>query len=246
MKTDTQKSNLNLIAFIMFFIVGLITVLLIQGEILSPTSPTVPISNSISQTNGQKNILLVGVDRVDTKSARLESLWLVMYHPETPRFFFKPIYPPPHEEAVSSYSEPHEPIPIDPRNLSKITTLDILKELNIWWNDTILIDEYATTGLLGLIEGIPSDNIESSASEVSSLPHAWDNPHDALQAQTSIYRGVCNNSNNLANQVTLFDVLAVTEDHLYSSKNQIELTTDWHRLEGWNFDIECEFPSANH
>ncbi|RPI35044.1 MAG: hypothetical protein EHM70_00880 [Chloroflexota bacterium] len=92
--------------------------------------------------NGQRSVLIVVTDRVNTPNPRLLSAWLIVYVPTEPRLTYLPIYPAEAEtdwQLSKSFHLNKQRGPGGEISIHK-SFLDVLQERDLWWSGYLVLD----------------------------------------------------------------------------------------------------------
>jgi hypothetical protein len=208
-------------------------------------SPIININSSIP-TNGQRNLLLIGVDRLDRNSPQLEGVWLVLLFPDNPRILLIPIFP-----SNSEFSTNQDDALVrsfrmtKDGNLSR-TFLEELEKKNFWWTDILIADQTALSKTSRII--LSSRSIELSKINASifksSIKWGQDSPRytkKLFNKISSLCQGVNHTllENNSSTILKLFPKHIRTNLELQEIINQIEQRTSIHG------GLICEFPTSH-
>jgi len=205
-------------------------------------------SNSIqSLNNGQRNILLIGVNTIDINRAQLESLWLVTNLPPNSNLQMLPIFPP--GDGVVTDFENHllRSFKLDNKNGNPILNMDfikILKKNNFWWSGYIVIDHVAAMEILNILgtaneneEIIPGDHLNQEHSDVI------DNPQKAFTIQLALMQTACHGLSRLSPIPDLQQLLILRPAHLITDLDLNQLLLEWKTLLLNQQMPNCKFPT---
>jgi len=98
----------------------------------------------------QRNLLVIGVNQLNSAQPVLESAWLVLYSPGLPHFSFIPLYPlqdtsrPDLEQAIQTAFK------VDRNKTPSAAFLNALRSSGAWWNHYLLLDELALAELIDM------------------------------------------------------------------------------------------------
>ena len=198
----------------------------------------------------QQNILVIGIDKLQSPRPQLESIWLVLYFTDTPHLTLMPIYPafPANETASNTENiaiEHSYEMSTDHKPSEKL--FNTLKDKKFWWNGYLVLDKTAMIKLIdfithsqGGLSGYPS-----AAKAIASLPLARENPQDALYEQTRLIQELCNTAAQQPNssEVSLLD--QIISDHVVSDLDLQKIISEWQIRLTQNDHLTCEFPFLN-
>ena len=215
---------------------------------LPPIPQGQPTENSqkpASQTKAarQRNILFLGVDRLDAPTPRLKSAWLVIYLNDKSHFMLMPLFPsqsaaPTGEDGQNSLSARFT---LDKNGAPGEAFVDKLAAKEIWWSGYVIMDDEAIAGLLNTI---PTTRETGGVEVLEKLPDPNLAPVDAVMEQARLARSLCANA-NLLGQDEFWRVsgfYAGVRKHVRTDFDREEALLDWEaRLKKGG--ITCEFPS---
>jgi hypothetical protein len=143
----------------------------------------------------QRNLLVIGVDRLNAAQPVLESAWLVLYTPGVPHFSFIPLFPlqdsdrPDLEQAIQAAFQ------VDRDKTPGATFLNALRSSGAWWNHYLLIDELA---LAELIDLSASPALPERLTGLQLVADSLDRnaAHSPVSAQARLISAVCRGAVN--------------------------------------------------
>jgi len=208
-------------------------------------------SNRISQqsfsqinipANGQRNILLIGVDDLNKEKPVLMGLWLLMYFPENPNLTFAPVNPVVWRQAQTSTSQTNE-INLVARNgsLDKYFSNQLHQD-DIWWHGYILLDSTAVK------EAVQFSNKLNDLETINSFypvddPYLFDDSDlTGIAHQTDLLNHFCRQTNNFTADTDFSEILALIPTHIRTNLSLISIIQDWKSLISQENNLVCEFP----
>ena len=203
-----------------------------------------PRQDTLVGPDRQRNILVIGVDNLESTQPRLKAIWIILYLNDLPHFMMLPIYP-----TAPSLGEV---LPAPDSTLTTLFNLDSNKNPNpafiqelakkdLWWSGYMILDEFAIEELL----------VFSYVGETSqpggykTMPDPLDDPFNALMVQTRYAQDLCSRSNRftLTNTKELLNLAANIYPH-YTTDLDLELILiEIKNALKYNGGISCEFPS---
>jgi hypothetical protein len=251
------KSQVYLLLFVVSLFIGLIAGLVSGGPraLLQLTTPPRLFSPLPTPSNGQRNILIIGVDRLENafppneNSPRLESIWLVVYFPGQENVSWVPIYPPPTGIKDNFRPSPADLFTLKPNGSPGTALFNLLHVHQIWWSGYILIDE------IGLAEALkimyPEDSGGSpryGTGELRMIPKPWDNQAAAYLGQSTLLKKLCLQTANASNDVNFTQLKTLIPEHMQTNIDISQLAQEWQQITTSNSRLVCEFPitSENH
>ncbi len=214
----------------------------------TPPIPSSPVKNKNEGENRQRNILVVGVDELDSASPHLKSVWLIVYMPNTPHFMLLPVYP------IKSLTETNnrstggtlpDIFQLDKKKSPHISFFEALDAKDIWWNGYILLDETALAEVSNFVGSFDSNPNFASISAIKRVPDPEGNPLGALLGQAKIVQGLCNQTIHLSTVETwqYLQLFKKIREHVRSDLDFEKAVADWQQLLLYSGNISCEFPS---
>lgn len=208
-----------------------------QSSLHITATPDVPIPN-----NNQFNLLIIGIDSIEKSDARLQSIWLVAYMPNSDKVTMLPIFPSPDNPNRNKMLA--EAFQLD-GSQPGAEFWDALQTLGIWWKGYIVSDLINTIKMIDAMGGIYIDEkLINGAQMVSSIP-SWDqDPEMAIERQMLLLDSVCNRVTQ--NQTTTMEVI----NGMFLSKFQggvqaTSFVTKLSSLISTYRNLSCDFPTLS-
>jgi hypothetical protein len=199
--------------------------------------------------NGQRNLLVAWVDRLDSASPRLEGLWLVMFVPDSPSLTWLPLYPGGLIENIDGNQnwftdfQLMQDEKLDPQFIADLRSKDV------WWNNYLVIDD---PGLVTIVNRNlnasedPAITPQPDAGEriIANMPLAWEDPAEALKAQFDLLDRFCLSPSGSYHAASAMDLIGPLDHHLITNLQADEILSIWNnlRLTGGRL---CKFPTRN-
>jgi hypothetical protein len=199
--------------------------------------------------NGQRNLLVAWVDRLDSASSRLEGLWLILFVPNSPSLTWLPLYPAGLIENIDGNPQWVADFRLTPDGKLDPQFVADLRSKDVWWNNYLVIDE---TGLVEII------NRNLNASEdpaitpqpdagvriIANMPLAWEDPAEALKAQFDLLDRFCLPPSASTPAANAADLVGPLDHHLITNLQADEILSIWNnlRLTGGRL---CKFPTRS-
>lgn len=237
------RFSANQYLFLVFLALGFLATFL-PGRISLAAELPPDTANALSEkSEPQRNILVIGVDRLDMPTARLESAWLVMHYPKTFEFTLIPLYPSLQADPSAPLAQPNQPININTSDLNALKSLEIVTAQDIWVSDVLVLDKVGLLEILNLLGGINVGNIYLRPDQaIDTLSPPWLDPRRALLTQRLLLASICQHSTAFAGPARLERILALMPDHLATTLQPFELSTYWTWQANHGFNLTCEFP----
>lgn len=192
-------------------------------------------------TNGQKNILVIGVDDLESEVPRLVGVWLLIYFPEKPNITFAPIFPDPLGSFISANSGFIESFTLDEDDSPSHTFVDQLHQKDLWWHGYIVIDSYAVAEAVEFFNQVSEE--EKTVGNKSFYSTSWaDEFPPGIAAQTDLLNKLCKQAATLSDETDISRILALVPTHFSTDMSMITIIQDWHSLISPVTNLVCEFP----
>jgi hypothetical protein len=194
--------------------------------------------------NGQRNLLVIGVDRLDRDAPRLESLWLFLYFPGRSPATLLPLFP----GTERTVDAPETPLAaafsLDPSGNPSPAFFERLQREKIWWSGFVLLDETALVALLDGLGGVDLDGKTiPGLRAIEMLSAARRDPSGPLPAQVRLLRSACSRAGNrISSWGELADLAGTLGSHLRTDLEIAGLVREWLQAAGAEPAFECEFP----
>lgn len=203
----------------------------------------------------QRNILVIGVNHLESPSPELEGIWLILYLPDMPRVTLMPIYPSVMRGAsggrIIADSALAQNFRLDSKSVPETSFFEALAELDIHWDNYLLLDEIALIDLIDFMGGLEkTPTVDGAQSDkttgIQALAHlqpTLNNPEHALLSQMQIAQRLCRTHLSLNNPPEripeLFDTLG---KHLVTDLQPSQVIADMKSMLPAGGGITCEFP----
>ena len=144
--------------------------------------------------NGQRNLLLIGVDSLDSSTPRLESLWLVLnlVSRSPDHFTLIPLLPAspgmdliPADKLTGSFR-------LDGKGAPQPDFFEVLHQADFWWSYYAIVDRQGLALVIDLAGGMDiGSGKQNGAQIVSSLEAGADDTQSSLFKQSELVRAFC-------------------------------------------------------
>ena len=202
----------------------------------------------LSLPDGERIILLVGVDQLNTNQPQLLSVWLLTYYLNDAPIQFLPIYPsgnnPPtvlERMLIDSFNL------VDENGTTRLTPefLGILTEANYWVSGYLVFDSSAYAQVIDLIGGLPTDQGTFLGEEIlETIPLAAEDPHAAHVQQILSLGKACQTLSRMPSLPNWQLILhLISENNILTDLHPNGLLLELQQLTAVPYRIRCEFPS---
>ena len=201
----------------------------------------------LSMNNGQRSVLLIGVDRADTFKAQLVSLWLVTNLPSDSTLHMLPIFPA-GDKTISDFGRQlHRSFNIAQENGQMALNQDFIKVLednNYWWSGYIIFDHVALTTMLDLLGGVEVNGKNIPANQaLQEFPNVIKDPLAAFSSQLAIAQTACHRLTGLSQNPDWSPVISLIPTHLQTDLDIPQLVLEWDTLFSSKHSPNCRFPT---
>jgi hypothetical protein len=138
---------------VLLFTAAAITVLIgmrIPARFMAGVAPSAgqPVAPWVEKE--QKNLLVIGVDRLNSSRPVLESAWLVLYYPGVAHYSFIPLFPAQGNPNPDLDQAIRQAFKLDKDHSPSAAFLNALRSAGAWWDHYIILDEMALAELIDL------------------------------------------------------------------------------------------------
>ena len=193
-------------------------------------------------TNGQRNILIIGVDDLSKENPDLVGIWLLMYFPEKPKLSFASVYPNIWNQTQLSTSHTADLHPVIKNGSINKKLLNKLHQENIWWHGYVLLDSTAVKKAVNFYNRANDQDSISTTNSVNDPYLSGEPSLTGIGVQTGILKHFCQRTNNLTADTDISTILALIPTHIRTDMNLITIIQDWKSLISQEHDLVCEFP----
>jgi len=218
----------------------------VQGSMshLKPTPSPIP-----TLADGERILLLAGVDQLNTTQPQLKSLWLLTYYLDEQPVQMLPIYPS-HDDGQQLISaqilEQFSVVKVGGVTQLNPQFLTLLAENDFWLSGYMLIDDQATARIIDMLGGLPTTSGICSGEQIlKSIPPSVEYPKKAQSQQAALLRQACLAVSRLPVQPDWGSVLELIPEHLITDLNPLRLIDELEILVSDLSQLRCEFPSIS-
>ncbi len=210
---------------------------------------------TVLPARAQRNILVIGVNHLESPSPVLEGVWLILYLPDMPRLTLMPIYPTvtrgQNGGQITADFALAQNFRLGPQSIPDPAFFQALSEIDVRWDNYLLIDEIALIDLIDFMGGLEKmPGINGTQSEkitgvqaVALLQPTINNPGHALLSQMQIAQRLCRIPPSLSAPheriPELFDTLG---KHLVTDLQPSQVLADFKSMLPAGGSLTCEFP----
>lgn len=187
--------------------------------------------------DGQKAVLLIGIDQLESADQRLESVWLVSSLPPFNELTLQPLYPGQGSELADAFRLGPDYVP-DPAFLQAVQSAGYA------WDNYAILDEIGLAELLALVDGGEAQQGPGGTPALANLPRAWEDPLGALKAQTALMVSLCSSPIQFSGPADIGHIFELLTHHLSSDYDPGQLYRDWMVLHPSGNLTACKFEAA--
>jgi hypothetical protein len=206
--------------------------------------PNIRLDSSGAAPNGQRNILLIGVDQLDSQAPRLEGLWLLMNVSSSNRITLLPLYPAPPGKEVLDTNQLISHFRLDLNGNPDPDFLTVIQQADFWWSNYFVLDQAGLAQLIDYNQGINLGGGPVGGSQaVASLASASTDGLAALNAQSLLIQAICNQQSSKMLSADLRQVFSLLSGHYQTDLRLKTLISEWQRPLINSGQVMCEFPT---
>jgi hypothetical protein len=240
--------------FLMFgiFIGFMVGGLLAAGAVTGNQVPTVQavlesnilLDSSGAAPNGQRNILLIGVDQLDSQTPRLEGLWLMMNVTSSNRITMLPLFPAPPGKEVMETTQLIDIFRLDSNGNPDPGFLTLIQQSDFWWSNYFILDHAGLAQLIDYNQGVNLGGGAVGGSQaVASLASASLDGLSALNSQSVLIQAICNQQSGKLISADLRQVFSMLSGHFKTDLKLKTLVSEWQKPFTNSGQVMCEFPT---
>jgi len=193
--------------------------------------------------NRQRNLLIVGVDHLNSPEPTLDSVWLLISIPGIESLTLIPIYPTIEGGTTVADTSLAQIFALTGEKIPKNEFLDRLGQ-QIWWDNYLLFDQ---KGFASMVDTLIKVNDESIDLDISSIltpfPPAWQDPDSALNHQARLLEIVCLQASKLTQPTEIRNFIDLIKPKIHTDLDWEEASQRWSFERQDQFQFKCEFPT---
>jgi len=234
--------------FIAFMIGGILAAGVVANPggstIQAVLEPNVNLDSTGTAPNGQRNILVIGVDRLDNPTPRLEGLWLMMNVAASNRITLLPLYPAPPGKEVMNTTQLITRFKLDAAGNPEADFLTVIQQSDFWWSNYAVLDQVGLAQLIDYNQGINlGDGPVGGGQAVASLPSASMDGLAALNGQSVLIQAICNQQSGKLITADVKQIFSQLSGHFKTDIKINTLIAEWQRPLTNSGHVTCEFPT---
>ena len=223
----------------------LIVVIVITSFLISSTynrSSKLKIVPFPTPSNGQQNILAIGVDDLESETPRLVGIWLLIYFPTEPYITFAPIYPHPLRNIPQQSGPLASSFRLDQSGNPHEDFFELLQQEQIWWHGYILIDSTAVAEAINFFEASSVEGDIFTVDPTGTSPLYSESYPPTIATQSYLIDQLCQQASRATIDTDISQILNLIPRHVHTDLTMINIIQDWHSLISQEDNFVCEFP----
>lgn len=192
---------------------------------------------------GQRNLLIIGVDHLDSPEPTLDSVWLLISIPGNAILTLIPIYPTIEGGTTVADNSLAQMFALTSQKTPENEFLDRLGH-QIWWDNYLIFDQKGVATVLDTLIQVSDDTSTLDVSTpLTSIPPAWQDPDGALNHQTRLLEFVCLQASKLTQPTEIINFIDSIKPKFYSDLDWEEASQRLSSEQQDKFHFKCEFPT---
>jgi hypothetical protein len=209
----------------------------------SSTNPDRPSTPAATLPNGQRSILWIGIDDLQSSSPRLESIWIVSYVANSTRLTFLPLFPALADNSTGKRVDLSSRFRLHRSSGRAQLGADFLEDLRQhapWWGSIVLVDRAALGELVSAGMGSGS---RAGSMDLAELPYTWEDPGSAVMAQANLLQEMCWNATRSDGSLDVAGLVEQLSGHILSDLDPAALVEELEDVRAQMSRYSCEFPT---
>ncbi len=208
-------------------------------------SPIQPGQKGVA-ANGQRNLLLVGVDSFESTNPQLKSVWLVLQiatnNPQ--RFTLLPLYPTPDSQALVAQEVLQASFDLDRSGAVLPAFFEAIHAADFWWSNYVVLDQAGLAKMIDMAGGIDlGKGAESGDQALSSLKSPQAGQAAALHTQAIVLQAICSQNAEQLLKLDAKHVFQLLGGHLRTDLEIERFIQEWQMPLIPAGRPSCEFPT---
>jgi len=203
--------------------------------------------------NGQRCVLGIVVDDLNSAQPKLQSAWMFSYFLDDPEITLSPVYPfgpkidPVADKALANAFHLYRE-----KGVTRLDSLflEAIQTRKLCWSGYFVIDDT----LLNLISQLSYSNdpdlprnspTQEIVKTMESLPSAKTDPKSALTSQALYYRELCRAVSSLPTGIDVAGLVTHSPGHSLTNIEQDRLVLEFQALLDFGGKLTCKFPTLS-
>lgn len=193
--------------------------------------------------NGQRNLLVIKVNQLDSPDPALESIWLLITHPEIPNLTLVPVYPTAKIDSTSGEPTWIKLFSITANQIPNEEFLNALHEQFLWQN-YLIIDAKGASAVQKILQQY-SEKFHSGEihSDQNILPASNSDIGISLEKQIKEWNTVCHEITSITDLSKIDELLLQISPYIHTNINWDDIVQQWALASHEDFHLGCEFPT---
>lgn len=191
--------------------------------------------------SSQRNILLIGVDRLSAQKPKIESAWLIMYFPGIPEFTLVPVFPDIDAEAATGTPAMPEGFYLEGSGEPAGLFMERLSG-RVPWSNYLVIDESGLAAWLDQLGGVTVGGEQKSGAAVLAAYHTLKDPAQAIIFQTAVLQALCEHASTGIEAKQVRSMLEAAKPGMATDMDLVrEIETRLEEMGDFR-TVRCQFP----
>ena len=222
-------------------IIIIITTLIISDFLHKNSSEESLIASNTN--NGQKNILVIGVDELNKTKPNLFGIWMLIYFPENPsNLTFVPIITGLNERSHQTDLNLMDSFKLTPDGYPTDYFFDRLHENQIWWHGYVLLDSIAIQEIFNFFYQTNQPHRKNTTNILFDQQTPSTSKSQDIDNQNDVLDILCELATSSPAYTDIKHLSNLIPTHVRTNLNVYQTIQDWQRLIALQTDIRCEFP----
>jgi hypothetical protein len=246
-KEGTPNQVIYIASFLLLFTIGFMGGKFIGRIAMQQQSRSQNYQESFGNSvgNNQHNVLLIGVDNINSRVPELKSTWLIITIPNSSKLTLIPIYPPVPGSSLDGESALPDLFGITTNQAPQEDFLNQLRKL-FWWDNYIIADEAGFRQIITRLDQTIREKTIPDTNPIDRSPiTAQQKLDDSLNSQVHQMTSICLQANKNSPPSTIIEMFKSIDSHLISDINWQEIHLSGSPNRQLNENITCEFPTLS-
>jgi hypothetical protein len=200
------------------------------------------LSESRISGSGQKNLLLILVDRFDQLQPAIDGVWLVVNGSLRNGSNFLPVEIVSESGGVNSSAASRQEALISSQGAPTQKLIDELISRGLWWDYYLVVDRVGLAGLIGWTGRFTANETWMNSNQAVLEQNSNPNKRDLVQ-QAAYLRALCERSELINRNLAPETILSLLAGHFQTDYDLTHLSEDWYSFRGRGFAWYCDFPT---
>ncbi|MBC8332199.1 MAG: hypothetical protein H8E28_09490 [Anaerolineae bacterium] len=206
-----------------------------QNEAPPTSAPDPATTVPTFKEENQRNILAIGVNRVEGAETQLEGIWLIVYFHDSPEVNLIALFPSIAEDSATYNEQIAGSFSVTPEGAPGEAFWQEMEARTILFHNYVIFDMNALQEITQLMQ-IDDD--------YTANPPNWrETPIAALRRQARLLEQMCGSFQRGNPVDKIASIWGNLDPHVNTNILQWEIEADWHLLVGYRTEMKCLFPN---